>query len=391
MSLVLFLALQQDIQELIQQLQDDSIEVRDEAARKLMDVGPKALPYLEEAAKTGDDELRSRVAQITAEIKKRGKLREVMRTPSRVTLDLKDASLRAALEDLAKKTGNEIDATKVPADAKVTFSCQDALFWDALNGLCRAHGNVNWAADRKIVVTSGKWSECPGRVHGPMVVRLRRLEWRDVKSFGQNNYTYLTVQFDVAWEKGTQPGSIRFVPAAFKDDKGTDLLDPERDSWAMAEAREGQVGAMMMMYQYKPPHEEATAIDDLRGELHIDFPLSYVTLSFPDPASKVNTVQTVDNLSLTLRRFDHRGGMVYCEVSTGRQGNLYVNSLEVVDAGGKVYPLDQRGSYSDGRQSTFQLGGMVPPKAEIKELRYRAAKEVHTETVPLEFRKIPIR
>lgn len=379
------------IQEWIQKLQDDSIETRDEAAQKLIELGSNVLPQLEELAKSGDDELKSRIAQITAEIKKRGRLRQVMRVPSRVTLDLKDAPLRKALEDLAKSTGNDIETKKVPEDAKVTFMCENVPFWDALNGLCKAHGGVNWTAYKKIEILPGKWADCPGRTHGPMVVRLRRIEWRDVKSFGQNNYTYVTAQFDVAWEKGTRPARVSFVPGSFQDDKGTDLMDPERDSWSSSEAHDDEVGSSVTLYQYKAPHEEASAIDVLSGELRVEFPLTYVTLSFTDPATKVNTVQTVEDLSLTLRRFEVRGGTVRCEVSTGRRSSFYVNSLEVVDSAGKVYRLDQRGSYSDGRQSTFQLNGMVPPKAEIKELRYRAAKEIHIESLPLEFRKIPLK
>src|SRR5204862_423877 len=49
---------------LIQAMREGTLEARDKAAAELLAMGTAALPYLQDAAKEGDDEIKARVAAI---------------------------------------------------------------------------------------------------------------------------------------------------------------------------------------------------------------------------------------------------------------------------------------------------------------------------------------
>ena len=72
--LALLLWVQEDPAKLIESIRSDSIKVREEAAKKLADLGRTALPYLEKAAKDPDLELASRAARIRRLIELRERL-----------------------------------------------------------------------------------------------------------------------------------------------------------------------------------------------------------------------------------------------------------------------------------------------------------------------------
>ena len=75
--LLCIFVLPQDVDDAIKKLGDADIAVRDEAARKIVDAGEKALPKLREALKTADGEAKARLQSLVDKIDRDGFLKKI--------------------------------------------------------------------------------------------------------------------------------------------------------------------------------------------------------------------------------------------------------------------------------------------------------------------------
>lgn len=377
------------IRAFVRQLQDDRIETRDEAAKQLVTLGIAALRHLRPLETSADAELRSRARQIILEIERRERLRMHLRDPARVTLAAEKTPLRDALAELARQSGTEVDVALVPADWTVSYRCKDAGFWDALDGLCRAHGGVRWNPGKRISVLPGVPVACPKAVRGPLLVRLRSVEWRRIRSFGDPEEGFLRLEFDVAWEAGTKPGWAEVRLLDLKDDRGTVLLE-ERMPFSRTDPREGQT-AVALSAEVAPPDVEAAKIARLQAEVHVGFPLDRAVAVFKDPERATDRTQKLGDRTIHLRRFIRSSSAVVCEVQLSHEPDHLSEDLSIVDGDGRAYELRALGRVQRGEEACYSFATTLPEKAVVREFRYRIVTEVHTEIVPFDLRDLPLR
>jgi len=142
-TVILLLALaplQDSPDELIRRLRSDRAEERDEAGKKLADLGAAAVPALEAARLDKDEEVARRAAAILRTIERRRREAEE-RKPRRLrSAALKDVPLEDAAKDVFGKFGAsvKVDPFGINVQNAVTLELKDAGFWEAVDQFCQA-------------------------------------------------------------------------------------------------------------------------------------------------------------------------------------------------------------------------------------------------------------
>ncbi|KPJ55891.1 MAG: hypothetical protein AMS16_03455 [Planctomycetes bacterium DG_58] len=169
---------------LIQEFSARQFPVRQEAVKKLIEMGPGVLPLVRKTlAKTDDAEVRLRCEMVLKGIAERFGTtpegleidRKLHLPVMRVTIDAKNQSVRKVLESLAEQSGNRAPVTREPVilDHLVTLSLKDVPYWEGLDKLCEAAGlSYQLYRDRIDLRTKRKGEEDIGAYAGPVVIKV---------------------------------------------------------------------------------------------------------------------------------------------------------------------------------------------------------------------------
>lgn len=157
MGLLLFaaLCLQDDktIEDLLRKLGDPSIEVREQACRELVKIGPKAIPHLEKLAGSNDPEMRERAFWTLKKIRARQRVAELgleKLIPAEIVAKIPDLLDRAASDDPAEKVKLIED---LGAAVEAGTLAQKDLLW--IGALLR--GAVNATVRTYVYVYARRW------------------------------------------------------------------------------------------------------------------------------------------------------------------------------------------------------------------------------------------
>jgi hypothetical protein len=121
------------LQELLEKLGASRAEEREEAAAKLLELGPGCLPELERAAKEHpDEEVRARIRGILEEVQRRKRIAVLRPPPTRLSIDLEGVPPAEAAEKLFRPFGVQ-EFPRPPKSERRTVSVHlnRATFWQA--------------------------------------------------------------------------------------------------------------------------------------------------------------------------------------------------------------------------------------------------------------------
>ncbi|HXX93474.1 MAG TPA: hypothetical protein VEN81_07555, partial [Planctomycetota bacterium] len=316
MSIVLaFLAapvLAQDdtrIRELIQKLDDDSFEVREQAEKELVAIGEPALALLRKAAEESDKrkeqgELRVRAASALHAIEFAVKSRQVYVDPKLVTLRQTDAELGVVVAELEKLTGVKIDGSSVDTREKVSLDARNAPLFRVLDDLCRGHNERTYEyREEGVKLLKDRHLACPTAYEGPFRIRIVKLKQERSTDFKAKT-AQVQLTLDADWQKYLSPSKrydLEIKKAA--DDRGG-MLEVHRGE--DAEDGNGQVmlggGRVVMrravMMQGLAAGAEAPAQTwtlkglspgasrlSIQGIARFSFPLEKTDVAFDKPAA----------------------------------------------------------------------------------------------------------
>jgi hypothetical protein len=128
---------------LVEQLGDPDYAKREDASRRLAEIGPAALPALREATASGDPEVARRADVLITRITRRVE-NEKLLAPTLVAVEAENAPLAAVLADLSEQSGYELAvAGPTPRDVlatRVTVKTGRVPFWEAVLATCDAAG-----------------------------------------------------------------------------------------------------------------------------------------------------------------------------------------------------------------------------------------------------------
>ena len=132
------------VAKLLAQLGSERYQDREEAFKELDALGPTALEALRTAVTSRDEETRRRAVELVLLIEKRRECAQLTQ-PKMVHLAFTDTPVTQAVQDLARKTGFQIqiegDQTKL-ANRKITLDTGEVPFWQAVDEFCQKAGLV---------------------------------------------------------------------------------------------------------------------------------------------------------------------------------------------------------------------------------------------------------
>jgi len=389
------------LRELMERLQDDAIDAREEAAAELVRRGAAALAPLREAIKSASGERRLRLEEAVRRIEEKQRVAAVLRPATLVSVEATDRPLRQVLEELSKASGTLIEWANVPEDVRVTWRASKLPFWEALDEACRASGKFTYeVAQDRVRPVAGKHADFPRRAHGPFAISLRQIEMRVRGDFGGGAPSEQTSpRFVVCWEKGTQPDRVFLTPVEVRDDRGTDLLSRRRNVVAHhPEIARGHIAAPSLhLWINQVPDAEATRLARLRFEVTVEFHLEFAGVSFRTGPAWAPSTQPCEKFSATLEKFSRDGNAAHLRLKItpvdGRREGIQALKVRFTDKDGKVQqePLGRHGSSRSGKAFTIASDLHLANLGEVIEISVVAPSRVHTEKIDCDFKDIPIK
>ncbi len=392
--LALVLLAPQDLEELLRRLDADSIEMRTEAADRLLRRGPSVIPVLEKARIGAEGELRERLDALLLRARDRERLSALLRPPTRITLDLKGRPLREAVALLRERAPTPVEAAEGVADLPVTVSLSDVPFWRALESIARAAGGLRVEADDAGArFVAGP--PAPVVVFDAFAARLETLNTSEEVELGTPGRSFRTsLRFRLSWEKGTRPTRIRALLERFEDDTGRNgLLDHPQVPEAVATQPAGEAGTELTLSFSGVPATAAERVS-IRIGLEADFALRWGELRFPAPWAEGQSRENAD-FGAKLVQLEQRPGQVSVGLQVYPRGSPVSADVGAIaslrDETGRETPSVLWNPIRNGTSVQFSALFAVPPGRPLKDLRLSVPVEVHTERFSVDLPDLRIR
>lgn len=423
------------ILDLIQKLDDDSFEAREQAEKALVAIGEAAVPHLRKAAEEAEKrkdrgEVRVRALSALRAIEFAAKSAKVYAEPKLVTLELSDAPLSAVLDELARQTGAKFDASSVDGKAKVSVAAKDAPLFKVLDDLCRGQDERTYEYREEGV----KFSKDPHRPYpsayaGPFRLRIVRVKLERSTDFKAKN-AQVQLSLDADWQKYLSPAKryeIEIKKAT--DDKGGTLEVRRGEDWedpngglmfgggarVVLARRAVLMGGGGVAGQDLPQPFTLKGLSagaarlSLQGVARFSFPLDKSEVKFEKPgaselreagdysiALKNVSVGRLWSLTFTRTKARPEGGSL-----EDVDGRLDKESLVAIDEEGGEHKGTLIPTSASGIQIVVGAGGVVQQEAAplatyqvmfaalrnktVKELRFKFVAQAFVKTVPFVF------
>jgi len=206
----------------------DQVKSSDSAARKkadeeLVKIGIRALPILRAALAGGDADFKSRLDAVIGKIEHNHRLAAAQGKTILVRLGAEESLVTRLLTDLQKETGIPIENRSPPSYATAAVAAEGVSLWDAVDRICKAHGQITWDVSRWGVVVRGEmYAPPPVAMNSGYAVLIREF----VRPTPAPNKPPVGLQSEayVAGPPGVVTSAAYVTYDALTDDRGTDLL-----------------------------------------------------------------------------------------------------------------------------------------------------------------------
>lgn len=302
--LALFALPQEDVDALIRQLDDESIEVRERANTALLKMGEKARAALEKAAASGTPELKARVGSILKSLDKARELRGLVTPPLKVSLS-GEMTLKEAVESLEKQGGLKTECASWP-DGKFRIKLKEVEYWKALEEICRASGKRSLsceAAGPKLV--GDRFTEIPAVTQGIFRLQSKGIAERRTMNLdtGKEEKSF-HIFLALAYENPKPPVRFYVTLDSVKDDLGNELVEGFRPNLRFVPkyeqittpAGKPLFALALELRSVEIPKPEARRIASLSGRVTAYFKGSEESFKMPlgDPGEWKNVFEILD-------------------------------------------------------------------------------------------------
>lgn len=407
---------------LVERLGSDDYEVRERAGQDILQRGDKVLPELRKALDASDNPEVSR--RLTVLIRKLDHDRLV--SPRRVTLSVKNTSVKEVVDLIAKQTGYKIEFSG-SREIGLTFDFKDVPFWEAIDKVALAAGvSVQTGYDddtvrlysnsslNPFVAYSGPFRVVAQQISLSRSVQLSGLDPNGARNRGQD---HLNFSFQIFSEPknpilGTTPAEL----LGGADDQGGSIIPPKdpnnsnqyrQSSYYNQGSRSHQAYGNLNLVR---GHANATTVKTLKGrigivmlagispEVVVNDPLKVKGKSYTGRTLqvKVESVTESGNSSYSVSIVVSRIGAANNQYDYSWSNNLW-QKLELTDANGGKYRSFGYNSINHNPGSlaaTMTFGPdhrtANPPKlGPPTKLQFNEWQTV-THDVPFEFKDIPL-
>jgi hypothetical protein len=425
-ALLLILALAVPVQDstpadLIRNLEDDNVEVREQAQKRLTALGEAALPLLKETAESprSSGELKLRASAVLKAIELNAKLQKAFKEPRRVTLKAEGTMLREILDETARQVEVTIDTSAVDGAAKVTLSAESLPLFQVLDLLCKDQAERSWEAldDGNIRFLKERHAAMPAEYGGPFRVRVQSLNVERNTDFkGKTATATVTLQAD--WDRRLKPSKIVEIDVTKVSDGQNSPLEVSAADAGVVVVR-GVPGAQLrfngMVFPEAGENNRAFTLRNLsplatqiemEGVARFTFPLEYREIRFDKPG----TVESRD-LGDTTVKLARGGSTEIWTLSFHKNPSATTpswsrmisqrfdpDSFVVVDMDGNEFTGMMRAPNVRGRQfdAAAEVGvwyqAVIPrnPSNAIKEVRFRFVDQTLVKSLPFKFTSLPL-
>lgn len=301
------------VEELIRQLDADSLVERSRAERSLLDMGPEVLKYLPPPDLIENVPAREAVFRLRPLLERRA-ARESS-AASRVTL-AGEKGIGEIVEQIEAQTRNRLSITGEIKDAKLHVDWQQTPFWQCVDELCQKSG-YQWQFVRdesSIQFSANREHRSPPiqtRIVGPFRIDIEKAELKEV--FGDATQKLLRITGRIVIEPRLRP--LFFMMAAkdfytnVDERHSLSMINPEaKYEFPVADAGRD------MQFQWDFQYPADLELDEVavRGRLNCQVAAATERVVFDQKSLKVGTIRRRGGVTVKLRRVtfepqaDHR-------------------------------------------------------------------------------------
>lgn len=413
-------ALRDRVGQLVERLDSPKREARDAAEKALMELGPRALPFLPEASPTGSADRNQRLDRI------RQALRETQDQagpgPSMVTLVGKGVRLTEAIRQLERQSGNVISDVREQYGGEVTnpaldLEIQNRPFLEALDLLATRAG-----LETSFYTGDGSVGLMPGGVRfdpalegdgeggdrpnpfllysGPFRVVLRHIQARRDFQVGLDQ---AEAQFEVDWEPRLRPLllSLKAEDIEIVDDRGLPV-EPDVAQASTSVPLQSENPTAELNLRMTAPDRAARSLAWLKVKADLTVPAAFRTFRFPSLTGR-NVQQKQGDVSVLLESTEADGPVWKVNVTIilpdqgptleSFQQGLLNNRLWLQRADGSRF--EHNGGFNNtavdnGRISFQYLFVDAPGQPADYQLVYETPGKLVTLPLEFEFKDVPL-
>jgi hypothetical protein len=412
-----------DVDALLKQLGDESIEVREKAAAALVELGDKAEEKVKARMDSADGELKMLCRKVLDRIAVPKKLRTVLPPLRKVSLEAKDLKLREVLENLQRQTGLVMELEGL-VDANVTVSVKDVLPLEALDAVCKAadagyYIDTYWgnAKGRMVVAAPGggfggrsmdsgetKIRFQPGAYIGAprQFVRHYLVEPISITLMKSDNFRQVSssanLNLRVLWPPGVKPQAGSLSVTAVTDDKGRSLYEAPKDIGKYIRGSMPIRGSLNSNLQLAYPESDARMIASIKGTATLKYVLEEKLVTFEAPEGAAPQTKEYEGLTVELTEFKVAGGAATVKlVMTGKPRGAEPTG----PTAGNNYPIRLKledGTTAQSGSSTMRSGGGTfnwemtfhQVSAKVMAIEIVVDTTYHTDAFDFELKDIPL-
>jgi hypothetical protein len=293
--------LKKQVDGLLDQLASTEASKRATAVANLLRLGTDILPYLPGPDAKLPGEQKKQIDEIRKTLQDALARKDL--APRRCTIRDRTIALKAALDQLAKQTGIQVDdRTEEKSSLTLKLDLQNSTFWQALDTIAKeADLRVSFfQKDSTIALTDGPYKETPISYDGLFRTTVNRVD------LGQDYRTdmhTLAVQLQIAWEPRFQPIFLDSPPEELtaRDDKDHVLTIPESGKGRFPVGRPLAVDVPLRI---EAPRRSADKLSELKGTISVVGPSKLLSFTFDKLADKPSgRKETKEGVTVTLRDF----------------------------------------------------------------------------------------
>ncbi|HEY3227394.1 MAG TPA: hypothetical protein VGK61_10425, partial [Planctomycetota bacterium] len=335
---------------------------------ELLLMGPRALPFLREELAGSDGDLKSRLDSLIGKIERNRRQAAAQGKTLLVRLTAEESLITTLLADIQKSTGVPIENRSPPSYATATVAGDGISLWDAVDRICKTHGQLTWDISQWGIVVRGEpYAPPPMALNSGYAFLFREFvrtsAGRDGKNVGLQSEAY------VAGPPGVVTAAAYLTYDALTDDRGTDLLkgpkgtpiDPVTKGFNLLAEPDMRYPLFVHLVDLLAPSpgHAATRVKTCKGVAIVRAVVDLKkTVELRGPALKKGAKASASGLSIRIEEFTLAGGHLKIEmdITDTRGSGKKDRNLPYPQAAGKVVVRD-----ADGRDVALALSPGVGP------------------------------
>ena len=413
-AFVLALVQAPDLGRLAEQLGSDDSSLRQQAERRLLDIGEPARATLERLGRSKDAEVSERAKAVLATLDRAALRRKYLGPSWTVTLPEGEVLLGDLPGLLKPQVPASLQIPAAASSARIRIAAKDTPVWEFLDRVCAAHGGLTVPLERPdgaFALVEGKPAGAPTSYSGPFRIWIDRLILEE-----RHDWRGCRLVYGITWQPNVDPMNEGiFSSLAFRLREATDGAGKELKVDVDRSFREGafsldvhRKGVARGYVDFAAPPAGVRRWGRLKGSVRMEFPSKVAQIEFRDPAQSVGKTVQAGSTAITLAEFRPADGGVVASLFFRRtwkpedasverhrlelRARVQEDSIVLRGASGAGVEFDSRASShsSSDEEETQEYKGFFKIAEEARMLSFPFVADTFEHEVPFEFRDVEV-